>query len=214
MPSHPLREIYRQLFDFFGHQHWWPGETPFEVLVGAVLTQNTGWANVELAISNLKNHGMLSFDLLEALPAEELARQIRPCGYYNLKARRLKNLLAHISSQFNGDLELFFGEEPQDLRESLLQVKGIGPETADSIILYAANKPTFVVDAYTQRILFRHGLLAEDATDYHHIQELFLAVLPEDVAMFNEYHALLVRTGKEYCKKKKPRCQECPLEGF
>lgn len=202
------------MYDAFGPQSWWPGDTPFEIMVGAVLTQNTGWVNVEKAIANLKNYGLLSFEMLDSLPAEVLAEQIRPCGYYNLKAGRLKNLLTLISSQFEGDLDYFLGREVAVLRQDLLSVKGIGQETADSIILYAANQPIFVVDAYTYRILSRHGLVAEDEADYTQMQELFMDNLPVDTAMFNEYHALLVRIGKEFCKKSAPKCEECPLRGF
>ncbi|MBU0484567.1 MAG: endonuclease III domain-containing protein [Proteobacteria bacterium] len=204
-----LLEIYSTLLEHFGHQNWWPGDTPFEVMVGAVLTQNTNWGNVERAIANLRRDNLLSFTTLAALPSEILAEKIRPSGYFNLKAARLKNLLAAISDF--GGLDLFFAQETAELRESLLAIKGIGPETADSIILYAANKPIFVVDAYTHRILSRHNLICEEA-DYQEIQELFMDSLPEDLALFNEYHALLVMVGKEYCKKSKPLCAICPLQ--
>jgi len=214
MAENRIQGIYNCLYDAFGPQSWWPGDTPFEIMVGAVLTQNTGWVNVEKAIANLKNYGLLSFEMLDSLPAEVLAEQIRPCGYYNLKAGRLKNLLTLISSQFEGDLNYFLGREVAVLRQDLLSVKGIGQETADSIILYAANQPIFVVDAYTYRILSRHGLVAEDEADYTQMQELFMDNLPVDTAMFNEYHALLVRIGKEFCKKSAPKCEECPLRGF
>lgn len=203
--------IYKLLYDFFGPQQWWPGETPFEVMVGAVLTQNTNWNNVATAIDNLKRDGLLTYEKLSALPADLLAEKIRPAGYFNLKTQRLKNLLRHIQDH-GGSLENFFDRDKEVLRERLLQVKGIGPETADSIILYAAEKPAFVVDAYTHRVLYRHHCIPEEAS-YHEIQELFTTSLPENVLLFNEYHALLVRLGKEYCKKKNPRCSGCPLEG-
>jgi endonuclease-3 related protein len=205
-----VQEIYNALYDFFGPQQWWPGETPFEVMVGAVLTQNTNWENVTKAIDNLKEDNLLSLEALSALSVEELAEKIRPSGYFNLKAGRLKNLLDHINNNFDGSLELFFSQDAESLRHELLSVKGIGPETADSILLYAAEKPVFVVDAYTHRILFRHGLIAEE-DDYHAIQEFFIDSLPQDIRMFNEYHALLVRAGKEFCKKSKPVCAGCPL---
>lgn len=211
MPDNPIQEIYTRLLSFFGPQNWWPGETPFEVMVGAVLTQNTSWTNVEKALQPLKNAGLLSFEALEAMPHEALAEKIRPCGYYNLKTTRLKNLLALIQSKYDGDLDFFLNEETQTLRHTLLSVKGIGPETADSILLYAANKPAFVVDTYTYRVTSRHGIIAEDEGDYHLIQEIFLNSLPLDVALFNEYHALLVQTGKNFCKKTNPKCSECPL---
>ncbi|MEJ2031914.1 MAG: endonuclease III domain-containing protein [Deltaproteobacteria bacterium] len=211
--SDRLLALYEALLAHFGPQHWWPGDSPFEVMVGAVLTQNTNWQNVDSALVNLKEEGLLSLAALEALPLEALAEKIRPSGYYRLKAGRLKNLLAFIRAEYEGDLDLFFSDRLPEVREKLLAVKGIGPETADSILLYAAEKPVFVVDAYTHRILSRHGLIFEDA-GYHEIQELFTTRLPEDVSLYNEYHALLVRLGKELCKKGKPLCERCPLAGF
>ena len=206
-----IREIYDRLFAFFGPQYWWPGETPFEIMVGAVLTQNTAWTNVEKAIVNLKDRGLLTFEGLVALPCDVLADLIRPCGYFNVKARRLHNLFALIRDRYQGDLDLFALDELSVLRQALLEVKGIGPETADSILLYAANKPIFVVDAYTHRLLSRHGLAAEEGADYDEMQELLMASLANEPGLFNEYHALIVRTGKEFCKKTNPRCGECPL---
>jgi endonuclease-3 related protein len=206
----PLSEIYQRLNDNFGPQHWWPGETPLEIMVGAVLTQNTNWQNVEKAIANLKNGGLLSLSALAEIPVDTLAQHIRPSGYYNLKAKRLKNLVMAIGRN-DEDLDTFFADRPDDLREKLLAIKGIGPETADSIILYAAKKPAFVIDAYTHRVLLRHDLIWEES-DYHEMQEMFMSVLPEDIAIYNEYHALLVRLGKDYCLKRNPRCQGCPLE--
>ena len=211
MASRHLIEVYDRLFAFFGPQHWWPGETPFEIMVGAVLTQNTAWTNVEKAITNLKDRGLLTFEAMVTLPHSVLADLIRPCGYFNVKASRLHNLLAMIQSRFGGDLELLAQEELPALRAALLEVKGIGPETADSILLYAANKPTFVIDAYTHRLLSRHGLAPEEEANYDDMQQMFMAELDHDPALFNEYHALIVRTGKEFCKKSTPRCQECPL---
>jgi len=208
-----LVNIYTALLDHFGPQQWWPGETALEVLVGAVLTQNTNWTNVSRAIGNLQQENLLSFATLASLPEAVLAGKIRPSGYFNLKARRLKNLLALISRDAAGDLDLFFNQDTPILREKLLSVKGIGPETADSILLYAAQKPVFVVDAYTYRMLTRHGLIGQE-TNYAEMQELFMDTLPADVKLFNEYHALIVRLGKEYCKKSRPRCRECPLRQF
>jgi endonuclease-3 related protein len=208
MPQ-PLEEIYQCLLEHFGPQHWWPGETPLEIMVGAVLTQNTNWENVEKAIANLKAADLLDLQRLAATPTAILAELIRPSGYYNLKAVRLHNLLRTITAE-HGSLDSFFAANLATLREQLLAVKGIGPETADSILLYAGGFPTFVIDAYTHRLLLRHGLVWED-TDYYEMQELFLASLPEDVALFNEYHALIVKVGKEFCRKSKPRCAECPL---
>lgn len=205
-----LNGIYERLSAHFGPQHWWPAESPFEVMLGAVLTQNTSWHNVSLVIEALRREGLLSLEALEALPEEALAVWIRPSGYYNQKARRLKALFAAIRED-GGGLDEFFSCDTGVLREKLLALKGIGPETADSIILYAARQPVFVVDAYTYRILLRHNLIAEEA-GYEEIQSLFLDRLPVDAGLFNEYHALLVRLGKEYCKKSNPLCASCPLK--
>ena len=204
-------EIYEILLDHFGPQGWWPGDTSFEIIIGAVLTQNTNWTNVSRAINNLKKENLLSFEKLHALPVEVLAEKIQPAGYFNLKAARLKNLLNFIAQEYNGSLEDLFAQDMQTLREHILTVKGIGPETADSILLYAGGKPAFVVDAYTHRIFVRHNIIAEEE-GYYEIQEYFTLSLPEDVELFNQYHALIVRLGKEFCKKSKPLCSRCPLE--
>lgn len=206
-----LQELYEILLKTYGPQHWWPGDTPFEVMVGAVLTQNTNWTNVEKAIANLKEAGVLSLKDLSGLEPERLAGLIRPAGYYNLKAGRLGNLLRMVNEQWEGDLDYFFGQSTDTIRRSLIATKGIGPETADSITLYAAGRPVFVVDTYTFRILGRHGL-AEEAMGYFELQEVFMDSLPHEVELFNEFHALLVRLGKERCKKSKPKCQGCPAE--
>ncbi len=213
MLSESLEEIYRRMLEHFGPQHWWPGDTPFEIMVGAILTQNTNWQNVGKAISNLKAAGVLSFPALSALGREELAEYIRPAGYYNIKAGRLQNLFAMIEEQWGGDPDTLLLQPAAVLREQLLSVRGIGPETADSILLYAAEQPFFVVDAYTHRILLRHELIPEDC-DYCQMQELFMDNLAEDTALFNEYHALLVQVGKRFCKKSKPLCRDCPLAGI
>jgi endonuclease-3 related protein len=207
-----LKELYNRLWQAFGPQGWWPGETPFEVAVGAILTQNTNWGNVALAIAALKNQGLLSPQALHDLPEAELARFIRPAGYYNIKARRLKNFLDLLQGQYQGSMEVMAGDGLEDLRRRLLEVKGIGPETADSILLYALNKPTFVVDAYTFRILNRHQLLPE-ACAYEELRQLFMDHLAADVGLYQEYHALLVRLGKEFCRPQ-PRCETCFLEGW
>jgi endonuclease III related protein len=206
-------QIYDILFGFFGPQGWWPGETAFEVVVGAVLTQNTNWGNVSKAIMNLKSGGWLSFEALLALPYADLACLIRPSGYYNLKAKRLKNLLQMILVKYQGKLDLLLQDDVDRGRKNLLSVQGIGPETADSILLYAGNHPLFVVDTYTHRIFSRHRMLA-DESDYDSIQETFMHMLPADSSLFNEYHALIVRLGKEYCRKTKPLCEDCPLNGL
>lgn len=204
-----LLEMHHLLLDHFGPQDWWPGETTLEIMVGAVLTQNTNWANVEKAIHNLKEHGLLSVEVLEGIPPDELAKEIRPAGYFNIKAKRLKNLVRFLIERYEGSVEELAGEETGNLREQLLAVNGIGPETADSILLYSLERPVFVVDGYTYRILLRHGM-ADDQMDYHELQGMFMDNLPEDVHLFNEFHALIVRTGKEYCKKR-PLCRDCPL---
>ncbi len=208
-----LIEIYNILLEHFGPQDWWPGETPFEIMVGAVLTQNTNWTNVSKAIDNLKKENLLSFEKLHELEVEMLAEKIRPAGYFNLKAKRLKNLLDFIDKEYDGSLEEMFAEDTFSLREKILTVKGVGPETADSILLYAGQKPVFVVDTYTHRIFSRHSIIAEEE-GYYEIQEYFAMSLPEDVQLFNEYHALIVQLGKEFCKKSKPLCSQCPLNEF
>jgi len=210
MSRQQIQTIYDRLFERFGPQHWWPGETPFEIIVGAILTQNTNWTNVEKAIGNLKKAGVLTPDKLHALDVGALAELIRPAGYFNIKAGRLKHFLDRLFERFEGQLDRL-GALPADrLREELLSIKGIGPETADSIALYAFDKPVFVVDAYTGRILGRHGLL-EPQAGYEEVRMLFESTLPRDVRLYNEYHALLVRLGKEHCKPK-PQCAGCPLE--
>ena len=206
----PLNEVYRRLFDAFGPQHWWPGESPFEVMVGAVLTQNTNWQNVERAIRNLRDADLLEPHALHDVAVEELEELIRPAGYFRVKARRLKSLLDFLVERFDGSLDAMFQTELTELRRQLLEVHGIGPETADSILLYAGGLPSFVVDAYTHRIFARHGWIDFDA-DYHQIQDYVQSSLPQDVPQYNEFHALLVRLGKDYCRKTGPKCAACPL---
>jgi endonuclease-3 related protein len=211
--SKRLIVIYKTLYEAYGPQHWWPGDTPFEVMVGAVLTQNTAWANVEKAIANLKRGRLLTVSRLNDTPGRRLASLIRPSGYFNIKARRLKSLTAFVVGRYRGNLKRMFADEPRKLREGLLGVNGIGPETADSILLYAANRPYFVVDAYTKRVFSRHGFVSEKAV-YHQVQRLFMENLRADALLYNEYHALIVRVGKERCKKSRPLCSGCPLEKF
>ena len=205
-----LMEMFTLLSNHFGPQNWWPAETELEMMVGAVLTQNTNWKNVEKAIENLKSKRMLSLKGLCSLSAAEIAHEIRPAGYFNVKAKRLKNLINFIAESYQADLTLFFEDKTQSLRQGLLSVKGIGPETADSILLYAARRPVFVIDAYTHRILCRHNM-SEEQTTYDELQALFMDHLPEDPALFNEFHALIVQVGKAYCRKN-PLCNRCPLE--
>jgi endonuclease-3 related protein len=210
MISKTLTEIYQLLFDRFGPQHWWPGETRFEIITGAILTQNTNWVNVEKAITNLKSADCLTPEKLHHLDPAQLAQLIRPAGYYNIKAKRLKNFINWLFGNYDGELANLESIDTDRLREELLKIKGVGRETADSILLYAFERSIFVVDAYTARIAFRHELIGPDA-DYEQLRELFESSLPADTQLFNEYHALLVRVGKEFCKPK-AKCPDCPLE--
>jgi len=210
MTNEHLTEIYRMLFDCFGPQHWWPGETQFEIITGAILAQNTSWSNVEKAIKNLKAADMLTAEQLYRLDPSKLAGLIRPAGYYNIKTKRLKSFLVWLFQNYDGNLANLENLDTGCLRVELLSVKGIGRETADSILLYAFSRPIFVVDAYTARVAVRHGLIEPDA-DYEQLRELFQSNLPQDVQLFNEYHALLVRVGKEFCKPN-AECRCCPLK--
>jgi len=212
MNREKLIEIYNRLYTCYGPQHWWPGESRIEIIVGAILTQNTNWTNVEKAIANLKQGGHLTPSGLHKLPLDRLAQLIRPAGYFNIKAQRLKCFLDWLIEEYNGLLESLEVLPASTLREKLLSVKGIGPETADSICLYAFRKPVFVVDAYTARIFGRHGMI-EPGSGYEQIQDLFHEGLDKDVQLFNEFHALIVQVGKTHCKPK-PRCQSCPLENM
>ena len=205
-----LNEIYDLLFGRFGTQHWWPGDGQFEIIVGAVLTQNTNWTNVEKAITNLKNADKLTPEKLHEIKIEKLAELIRPAGYFNIKAKRLKNLINWLFENYEGKLEYIESVPTSRLREKLLSVSGIGPETADSILLYAFNRPVFVVDAYTARISARHFLI-EPPFEYDELQRLFTDNIDEDVQKFNEFHALLVCCGKEFCRPV-AKCSGCPLE--
>jgi endonuclease-3 related protein len=210
MLTEQLTEVYQLLFDRFGPQHWWPGETQFEIITGAILTQNTSWANVEKAITNLKSANLLTPEKLYHLSTSQLAELIRPAGYYNIKANRLKNFLTWLFRSYDGRLENLEGLDTDHLRIELLAIKGIGPETADSILLYALGRPVFVVDAYTARVAVRHGLIEPDA-EYEQLRDLFQSNLLPDVQLFNEFHALLVRLGKEFCRPI-AKCPGCPLE--
>lgn len=209
--EHKLADIYDRLFTAFGPQRWWPGDTPFEVAVGAILTQNTNWTNVEKAILNLKQARSLNARKIHAMPVRKLAALIRPAGYFNVKARRLKNFIAFLIEEYGGSMLTMAKAGPENIREQLLAVNGIGPETADSIILYALGHPVFVIDAYTRRIFSRHKILGPRAS-YDAYQELFHENLEQDASLYNEYHALLVRLAKEHCRTR-PLCAGCPLEG-
>ncbi len=207
-----LTELYNSLFAAYGEQHWWPGETPFEVMVGAILTQNTAWTNVERAINALKEADALNPEALRTRPIDELAALIRPSGYFNAKARKLRALGEYLAG-YDDDIERLFGSKPlSELREELLALHGVGPETADSMLLYAGNLPSFVIDAYTIRVLSRLGIISTGSKPkYEDVRALFQESLPTDVQIFNEYHALFVAHGKDVCKSRKPLCSECVL---
>jgi endonuclease III related protein len=207
-----LMSMYRALRERFGPRHWWPAGSPFEVCVGAILTQNTSWKNVAKAIDSLKAAGRLDPSRIYYTGHDELAQIIKPAGYFNVKATRLRNFINHLVEKHGGDLDSFFSAPVTTLREELLSIKGIGKETADSMILYAANKPIFVVDAYTKRILYRHGLVTADA-DYDTMQTIFESNIPLEVDLFNDFHAQLVAAGHHYCKRI-PLCDKCPLQPF
>ena len=209
MPTN-LMPAYDRLLDEFGPQHWWPGGSPFEIMVGAVLVQNTAWRNVERAIDNLREAGVMEPRSMYALPPAELAELIRPAGYYQVKAKRLRNLLKFVVEEYDGSVEAMFSTDLLTLREKLLTIHGIGPETADATLLYAGGLATFVVDTYTHRVLARHGWIGYDA-GYDDIKEYFERSLPADATLYNEYHALLVRVGKDFCRRTVPKCDQCPL---
>lgn len=210
--SKTLMEMYEAMRARFGHQGWWPGDGAMEICIGAILTQNTNWTNVEKAIANLKQAGCMSPSALHTKPQEELAKLIRPAGYFNIKAKRLKNFASFVHKGFGDDIKAFLDRSATTLRQELLSLNGIGPETADSIILYAAGKCSFVVDAYTYRILLRHYLVAPE-DDYQAIKELFESSLEENLGLWNDFHAQLVAVGKNFCRPA-ARCQGCPLEKF
>jgi endonuclease-3 related protein len=205
-----LLSIYELLDAYFGDLHWWPGDSPFEVIVGAILTQNTAWRNVEIAIGNLKLKEILSPEGILTTDDDILADLIISSGYHHVKTRRLKSFVRYLYEEYDGNLDSMFLENLPFLRKKLLAVKGIGEETADSILLYGGNKPIFVVDAYTRRILEKHDIIHADDS-YADIQNLFMNHLPQSVPLYNQYHALLVNTGKHFCRKI-PRCDGCPLK--
>jgi endonuclease-3 related protein len=212
-PPAALRMYYDALFAAHGPQHWWPGRTAFEIIVGAILTQNTSWSNVEIAIRNLRREKLLTPRAIEDVSFTRLALLIRSSGYFRQKAKKLKCFVGFLRSEYGGSIARMFRAPTAVLREKLLSVHGIGPETADSVLLYAGKHPVFVVDAYTRRLLERHQL-AVPTQGYEEIRELFERSLPGEAALYNEFHALIVRTGKEYCRTRNPRCSECPLHAF
>jgi len=209
-PRELLLEMYRWLSDELGLTGWWPARTPFEVAVGAILTQNTAWRNVEKSITNIRKNNLLSARSLAAVPVQRLAPLIRPSGYFRLKSQRLKNFVDFLQHEYAGSMAKMAREPADSLREELLGVTGIGPETADSILLYALGKPVFVVDAYTRRILSRHGIVVVEQMDYEELRSFFEENLPCDLTLFKEFHALLVIAGSRFCKKN-ALCNECPL---
>lgn len=207
-----LNRIFARLYSVFGPQNWWPADSAFEVIVGAILTQNTNWPNVEKAVTVLKEKKLLNPRKLYQLNIHKLAGLIKSAGYYNVKALRIKKFLEFFFTAYAGKIKLMGAQDLLSLRSQLLAVNGIGPETADSILLYAFQKPIFVVDAYTKRIFLRHRLIKENA-DYAQVQSIFMRNLKQDVKLFNEYHALLVKLAKVYCRKQNPKCEACPLYG-
>ena len=206
-----LQKIYEILNGYFGNLRWWPGDSPFEVIVGAILTQNTAWKNVEAALDQLKARDLLHPERLLHIADTHLADLIRPAGYYRVKTKRLKAFLNFLNQEYQDNLDALFAEDLWILRNKLLSVHGVGEETADSILLYGGGKPVFVIDAYTHRILQRHGIIADNAR-YADIQALFMTSMPPSAPLFNQYHALLVNTGKQFCRKKNPKCNLCPLQ--
>ncbi len=211
LPGKPAlcRRMFDRMLTVLGPQNWWPADTDEEVIIGAVLTQNTAWTNVEKALSNLRASNALTLQAVSRLPPEELARRIQPAGYYNLKARRLQCVARYFLDRCGGDLNALGAVDTAVVREELLAVYGVGPETADSILLYVLRRPVFVIDAYTLRIGARHGLFAPE-TPYEQARAFFERSLPADRALYNEYHALLVRVGNRHCRPR-PRCAGCPL---
>lgn len=205
-----LMAVYDHLYDTYGPRYWWPGETPFEIAVGAILTQSVSWSNVEKAIGALKAAGALSPEAIASMDSSALASHIRPTLYFNMKAKKLKAFCRHLLDRYDGDIKALRDRPMEALREELLSLYGIGPETADSILLYAVEKPSFVVDAYTRRIFSRMGLVPPDI-GYDELRAVFMDRLPEDRSLYNEYHALIVTLGKECCTARSPRCDDCPL---
>jgi endonuclease-3 related protein len=210
-PSHKeLLPLYQKLLDHFGSRNWWPADSPFEVVIGAILTQNTAWTNVEQAIDNLKKADVLTPHSIATIPVNQLEELIRPSGFFRQKAKRLQNFSKHLVTDWKSCLSTFCSGPLEEARERLLARPGIGPETADSILLYAAGRPSFVVDAYTRRTFERIGLLQGNET-YDDVRQLFMQGLPEEVALYNEYHAQIVQLAKTCCRKKKTLCSECPV---
>lgn len=205
-----LMEIYNRLYNHFGPRYWWPADTPFEVIIGAILTQNVSWQSAAAAVANLKEAGLLSPEGLLSCPRQELAALVRPARYHNQKAKKLQSFCKVVVEEYGGNLDALLALELERLRHCLLEIYGIGPETADAIILYAAEKPIFVIDAYTHRIFSRLGYFPEKIK-YQEMQHFFMTHLSPDVKLYNEYHAQIDALGHHICLKSKPRCVECPL---
>ncbi|MDA1128693.1 MAG: endonuclease [Chloroflexi bacterium] len=206
-----LMDIYQRFYDAYGPQHWWPGEGPFEIIAGAILTQSAAWTNVEMALANMRAAGCWSLEAVHQISDADLAQLVRPSGYFNAKARKLKSFAAHIAINYQGDLDRFLSQPTKPLRDELLSIHGIGDETADDIMVYAAHKPSFVIDTYTRRIMDRVGMTPEVVrSKYLDYQALFHDNLPADTQLFNEFHALWDRHAKEACAKT-PRCEGCCL---
>ena len=208
--SGQLLRYYEAMSAALGPMHWWPAKTPFEVIVGAILTQNTAWGNVERAIANLRSARVLTPSAMLRVPSPRLAALVRPSGYFRQKAKKLKAFVRFLQAEYGGSLKRMFQTPTFELREKLLSVHGIGPETADSILLYAGNHPVFVVDAYTHRIFGRHGI-TDGKPDYEKVRAFIETSIPQRPELFNEFHALIVNTGKNWCRKSAPRCEHCPL---
>ncbi len=210
-----LLKIYDILRDKYGQMNWWPAESDFEVMIGAILTQNTAWTNVEKAINNLKTHNLLSFGAIYEIDPDLLKQHIKPSGYYNQKALKIKNFIDFTKKEYNLSVDLMKKEDTYVMRKKLLAISGIGEETADSILLYALKKPVFIIDAYTRRILERHNIIKDALSEkYENLQRFFMVNIPPNstnIDLYNEYHALIVNTGKMFCKKT-PQCNNCPLK--
>jgi len=212
-PRQDLERFFTTLLEKFGPQGWWPAETRWEVICGAILTQNTNWRNVLLALHNLRQAGLLDGSPLAHAALAEIQTLVRPAGFYRQKARTLRDIAVWIEAAHAGSLDRLFALGPERARAGLLSLRGIGPETADAILLYAGGLPVFVADAYTRRILSRHGLIAGDA-DYDSARQFLHQHLPPDGAVYNEFHALLVEAAKQFCRRNEIRCEECPLARF
>ena len=211
--EYPLTDIYRRLLAAFGHRRWWPAQTREEVIIGAILTQNVTWKNAKTAIDNLRQHNLLTLKAIQKAGALEIATLIKPTRFYNQKAQRLKGFIDFLLFRYKGNLDALFSQDTSELRQELLNIKGLGEETVDSILLYAGRKPVFVIDAYTKRIFSRLGL-TDERWSYHAYQQFFMERLVKDVKLYNDYHAQIVHLGHVHCKKHKPECTECPLNNL